>query len=113
MNIREIIPRERDGPILGWNIGRRLLPWMQSDGLETAILKQGQRAGLCARQLHRSFQKFAGEIRQAEQTVDLARQLNQNIRPPAIGLGLMQVVSHFQNNGNLRCQCLRPPDVFA
>jgi len=65
---------------------------MQRNRLESSILKQRKCTGVRSAQFDGTLHKLAGEIRQAQQTIDLPRQLNQHVGAAAVQFGLMQVV---------------------
>jgi hypothetical protein len=89
-------------PVL--DTGRATAAAMQSNRLESSILKQGQSAGARSAQFDGALDKLAGEIRQAQQTIDFARQLNQDVGAMAIAFGLVQVMRDFHDHRNLRAK---------
>ncbi len=52
---------------------------MQDDGLEASILNQSDCAGAGSGQFGGALDKLAGEIRQAQQAINVARQLGERL----------------------------------
>ncbi len=71
---------------------------------KSSILKQSECAGLGSGKCDGALDKFAGEVGQAQQAINLARQLRKHLGAFAVQFGLMQVVGDFEHHGNLRGQ---------
>ena len=92
----------------GW-CGKR----MQRNRLESSILKESKRAGMRSAQFNGALDKLAGEIRQAQQTINLPRQLNQHVGAMAVQFGLVQVVGNFEHYRNLGGQGAGTANILA
>ena len=94
---------------------RRERAWqrMEDDRLESSILEQRQSAGPNAGQFNGAIKKFPGEIRQLQDAIDFARELNQDVGAAAVQFRLVQVVGDLEDHGNLGRQGARPANIFA
>src|SRR5438309_3936268 len=72
--------------------------WMDGNGLEDSILKQGKSAGICPDKIDYPMHQLTSEIRQVQHPIDLARQIHEYLGPTAMLLGLMQVAGNLQDH---------------
>jgi hypothetical protein len=59
------------------------------------------------------IEKLAGKIRQLQDAIDFARELNQDVGAAAVQFRPVQIVGDLQDHGNLGSQGTRAANIFA